>query len=187
MISRKVLGVLMTGVMGCCLFAGCAGTKPGKGYSGNIPDEIEQLMNKKYKTAVVAVGTATGPKENIAEEKAVAAGRAEIARQFKAQIDALQKMYEESVNDKSLEEYKQAIEIFASMEITGSVIAKTMIRKEGKNGFSAKVLVVLSAENMKAMMDEKLAQITSFKASKAYKELEDRVAKEKEAQKEEQQ
>jgi hypothetical protein len=176
----SVFGVLMTAVLGYCLFTGCAGTKPGKGYADNTPDEIEQLMKKKYKTAVVAVGTATGPKENIAEEKAVAAARAEIAREFKSQIDALQKMYEESVNDKSIEEYKQAIEIFASLEITGSTIAKTMIRKE-KNGFSAKVLVVVSAENMKAMLDEKMNQITSFKASKAYQELEGRVAKEKEA------
>jgi hypothetical protein len=158
----------------------CAGAKAGKGYTGNTPDEIDKLINQKFKTAIYAVGTGEGSNENVAVEKATMRATAAIARQFKLQIDALQKLYEESVNDKSLEEYKQAIEIFASMEISGSKVEKTMVRKE-KNTFSAKVLVVVAAEQFKAMLDEKMASITSFKASKAYEELENRVAKEKAA------
>ena len=186
MVSKRIIGLTIAGALAYCIFTGCAGTRPGKGYNDNIPDEIEKLTKTKYKTAIFAIGNASGPTENIAQEKAVLLARAEISKQFKSQIDALQKMYEESVNDKSVEEYKHAIELFATMEISGSTIAKTLARKE-KKGFSAVVLVVLSAEQMKAMMDEKLNQITSFKASKAYKELEDRVAKEKEGQKEDKQ
>jgi hypothetical protein len=158
----------------------CAATKPGKGYVDNTPDEIQKLIDKKYKQSMTAVGTATSGEENTATSKATVQARAEIARVFKAQIDVLQKLYEESVNNRELGEYKQAVEIFASLELNGSEIAKSMVRKE-KKGYSAKVLVVVSAEQLKKMLEERMAAITSFKASKAYKELEDRVAKENQA------
>ena len=161
------------------LMIGCAGTKPGKGYVSDIPSEIQKLIKDKYSEALYSVGTATGPNEGIAKRKATMQARAEIAREFKAQIDGLKKMYEEAVNNKSLEEYKQTIEIFASLEVSGSKIAKSMVRKE-KTGYSAKVLVVVSAEQLKAIIDEKMQALTSFRASKAYKELEERVEKERE-------
>lgn len=177
--ATRLLGVMYVVGLSLCLM-NCAATKPGKGYVDNTPDEIQKLIDKKYKQSMHAVGTATSGEENTATSKATVQARAEIARVFKVQIDALQKLYEESVNNKELGEYKQAVEIFASLELDGSEIAKSMVRKE-KKGYSAKVLVVVSAEQLKKMLEERMAAITSFKASKAYKELEDRVAKENQA------
>ena len=158
----------------------CAGTKPGTGYVEDTPDDIQKLIKKEYAEAVYAVGTATGPDEGTATRKATMQARAEIAREFKAQIDVLQKSYEESINDNAVEEYQQATEVFATLEVSGSKIAKSMVREEKNGTYLAKVLVIVSAEQLKAIIDEKMQAYTSFKASKAYKELEERVAKERE-------
>lgn len=158
----------------------CAGSKPGTGYVEDTPDDIQKHIKKEYSEAVYAVGTATGPDEGTATRKATMQARAEIAREFKSQIDVLQKNYEESINDKAVEEYQQATEVFATLEVSGSKIAKSMVREEKDGTFLAKVLVVVSAEQLKAIIDEKMQAYTSFKASKAYKELEERVARERE-------
>jgi len=161
------------------MFTFCGSSKPGQGYVDNTPDDMQELIAKKFSKGVYAIGTATGPNENIAVEKAAQNGRAELARKFKAQIDALQKGYAEATNNKGLEEYKQVIEIFASLEISGSSIAKSMVRPEKDGSFSAKALIAVTAEDMKAVIDEKMQTYTSYKATEAYKELEARVAKEK--------
>ena len=176
-ITRLLRGIIILSIVSALVQ--CAGTKPGKGYEDTTPDEIEKLISKKYTDAVYAVGTATGADEGTATRKAAMQARAEIAREFKAQIDVLQKNYEESINDKTVEEYQQAIEVFATLEVAGSTIAKSMVRKERDNSYSAKVLVVVTAEQLKAIIDEKMQAYTSFKASKAYKELEERVARER--------
>ncbi len=161
------------------MLANCAGTKPGNGYVDDTPDEIQELIDKKYSQGIYSLGTASGPGEGIAKRKATMQARAEIAREFKLQLDVLQKSYEEAVNDKSIEEYSQVMEIFATLEISGSQVAKSMVRSDKNGMFSAKVLVVVSAERVKAIIDEKMQAYTSFKAAKAYKELEERVAREK--------
>ncbi len=179
---KKITNFLILVSMAITLF-NCAGSKPGKGYVDDTPDEIQKLIRRKYKEGIHAVGTGIGPNEEIAKQKATIKARAEIARLFKTQIDALQKSYEESVNDKAVEDYSQVIEIFASLEISGSEIAKSLVRKEGrKKGFSSKVLVVVSADKVKELIDQKMQTYTSYKAAKAYKELEERVAREKKAQ-----
>jgi hypothetical protein len=175
--SLKCAGALAVLILGAC-----AGVRPSADYSGTIPEEIQQLVDGQYAQALKAVGTDDGPSEGIAERKAEMQARADLARQFKAQVDQLQKSYEESVSDKSLQEYKQTLEIFASLELVGSRKAKTMVKPLGNGDYQAKVLVVISAEQLKGIVDEKMSSLATYKASQAYKELEDRVAKEKEAQ-----
>ena len=176
--SATFTAILFTGA---CIMM-CGPKPPAKGYEDSTPSEMRDLIDKKYSQSIYSVGTATGPTEAIASDKATMNARADIARTFKAQIDVLEKQYTESVNNKAVEEYKQVQETFASLEVSGSKVVKTMVRNEDKGIFSAKVLVVVSAEELKAMIDEKMQAYTSFKASKAYDELEKRVAKEKEQQ-----
>ena len=70
------------------------------------------------------------------------------------------------------------MEIFSTLEISGSKIAKSMVRREKQDLYSAKVLVVVSAEQLKSIIDQKLRDYTSFKATRAYRELEKRVERE---------
>ena len=180
---KKTILHLFRGVITISLMfslVNCAGSKPGTGFVEDTPDDIQKMIKKEYTEAVYAVGTATGPDEGTATRKATMQARAEIAREFKAQIDVLQKSYEESLNNNAVEEYQQATEVFATLDVSGSKIAKSMVREEKDGTYLAKVLVVVSAEQLKALIDEKMQAYTSFKASKAYKELEERVAKERE-------
>jgi hypothetical protein len=166
-------------VLSVALFVSMCGPKPpAAGYSENMPKEIKDLIAKKYSQSICALGIATGPTEAIAIDKATMDARAEVARQFKVTVQALEKKYDESVNNKAIEEYKQVKETFVNTELNGTVVAKSLVRPEANGTISAKVLVVLSADQLKAIMDEKMQAYTSFKASKAYEELEARVAKE---------
>lgn len=175
---RKLLFVVAVSILGACA-VGCGPKPVNTGYTDDTPDEIGKLIRKEYNEAIAVVGTAVGPEETIAKNKAVMQARAEISREFKVQVDALQKSYEEAVNNKALSEYSQVMEQFTTLELVGSDVVKSMIRKERNGSYSAKVLVVLSAEQFKGMVDQRMSDYTSFKASKAYKDLEGRVEREK--------
>jgi hypothetical protein len=154
------------------------GPKPHHGFVDDTPDEITRLVHKHYRESVWAVGTAEGPTESVARNRAVMQARAEIARRIETQVDALQKAYEESVDHKSAREYSEVMKTFATVTLQGSHIAKSLIRRN-KRSCKAKVLVVLTAEQIKNEVDARLESYTSFKASEAYKELEERVARER--------
>jgi len=174
-IGKGLLAVFMLMTFGC-------GPKPmNRGYSDSVPEEIQRLIKQHYSEGIFAVGTAVGPNEDIAVNKAGLQARAEIAREFKSQIDVLQKEYEDQTGDRASNEYSQVTEIFAQLDIGGSTVAKTLIQKNS-NDFSAKVLVVVSAEQVKNIFDEKLGSFTSFKASKAYRDLEERAKRERQNQ-----
>lgn len=149
-----------------------------KGYSDPVPDEIQRLIKGKYSNSLYAVGISTGPDESIAINKATLQARAELSREFKSQIEVLQKDYQEALQGQVSGEYNQVMEIFSTLEISGSKIAKSMVRQEKQDLYSAKVLVVVSAEQLKDIIDQKLRDYTSFKATRAYRELERRVEKE---------
>lgn len=177
---RRVVMARKEFVVACLVaLSGCAGTRIGHGYVDDTPDEILRLIDREYSESVYAVGTATGSDEGLAMRKASLQARSELARQFKAQIDVLQKNYEESVNERTVGEYQQVTEIFAALAVTGSREALSVVRQEKDGSYTAKVLVVVSAEQLKAMLDEKMQSYTSFRASKAYEELEERVARER--------
>ena len=161
---------------------GCGPKPANTGYSDTVPDELQHLIKQFYNDGIYAVGTATGPNESVAENKATLSARSEIAKQFKAQIDVLQKEYDEEVNDKTSGEYSQVTEIFAQLDIGGSKVVKTLVHQDAGKDYSAKVLVVVSAETVKNMFEQKLGSYASFRASKAYKELEDRAARERKNQ-----
>ncbi|NLG19351.1 MAG: hypothetical protein GX556_18670 [Fibrobacter sp.] len=159
------------------LMSGC-GSRVRKGYEDSVPGEIRSLINSKYANSLHAVGTSSGPEEAIAIDKAALQARAEIAREFKSQIDVLQKDYQEALHGQATGEYKQVMELFSRLELSGSKVVKSMVRKEKNDQYHAKVLVAVSAEQLKGIIDQKLRDYTSFKATRAYKELEKRVEKE---------
>lgn len=186
---RTSLSVTISTILYFCILAVssftiiyCAGSKPGQRYTDDVPDDILRLTHTKYKESIYSIGTASGPDEGTAIRKAAHQARAEIAREFKSQVDALQKSYEESINGNAVDEYQQASEIFATLEISGSKMVKSMVRKENDGSYTAKALVVISAEQLQLLMDEKLKAYASFRASKAYTELQQRVKRERELQ-----
>ncbi len=171
-----------TFIIGFAIFSmvvGCGPKPVNKGYVDDTPDELIELVENKYHQSVYAIGTADGPNETIARNKATMQARAELARQFQAEVNALQKDYLQAVNGHPGDEHSQVMEVFSSMDISGSSIAKSMIRQKDSDSFSAKVLVVISAEKLKELLDDKTRSYTSFRAMEAYKKLEQRVKRER--------
>lgn len=144
------------------------------------PKTIEKLMKKEYKHAIKDVGMATHPDKIMALKKARMDADVKIGRQFEQEVASLRKSYVEMVNDKSLDHQSEVNETFTLIKIHGSEVAKEMLT-EGKDGYTAYVLKVVSAEKLKQLADQQADALTEFKATQAYKNLEERVAQEKAA------
>jgi hypothetical protein len=161
---------------------GCAGTKKpietGEADEAVIsnPKPIESLIEKKYSQSIHAVGQASALDKVTAVKKARLDAQQQIADVFRNDISNLQKSFLEAVNKEQLEEYRNTVESFTNITLTGVSEAKSMLSK-GKDGYTAYVLMTVSAETIKNLIDEKTNALTNFKALAAYKELEDRVAK----------
>lgn len=177
--SGETIRNVAAAVVVACGLVTCAGHRPGAGYTDVVPREIRRLIAKEHGEGLHAVGSAVAPREGLAVRIAALEARAELARRFRAQVDALQKSYEELVNRRDAREYQETIEILASLELSGSEIAKSMVRRR-KRSYTAKVLVVVSAQQLKKLVDKETQAYTSFRASKAYQALEERVRRERE-------
>ncbi|MDR0307871.1 MAG: LPP20 family lipoprotein [Chitinispirillales bacterium] len=177
MVLWRVLTIL---AITTAMFTGCNSKMGGQAkYRDSIPVEIQQIIKDKLENGLYAVGTSRSGDEMAAINKASMQARAEIARQFRAQISAFQKDYQESVGERAGGEYTQVMEIFTAIELRGSRIVKSMVTRDNDGHYIAKVLVAVSAEEMKVLLDERFRAYTSVRASKAYRELENRVEQEK--------
>jgi hypothetical protein len=183
--TTKLAGI--TAVAVSVVLFGCAGSKSLKNDSGNAgdaktvyPAAIEKLLDGKYAESIKAVGIASHPDQNVALEKAGLDADQKIAQQFTEEVNGLEKKFLEAVNDQKLEEYRNTVENFTTFKIQGVTIVKEM-SAEGKDGYKAYVLKVVSAETLKNLVDERTNELSNFKAMKAYQELDRRVAKEKAA------
>lgn len=148
---------------------------PGDAETG-IPKLIENMIEKKYSQSIHAVGEASSTDKVIAVKKARLDAEHQIANTFRNDMSGLQKNFLEEVNNQRLEEFRVTVESFTNITLQGVSEAKQMLSK-GKEGYTAYVLMTVSAETIKNLIDEKTSALTNFKALQSYKELEDRVAK----------
>ena len=177
MIFLRVITIM---ALSAALFTGCNSKTAGYGrFADTVPSEMEKLIKDKHQDGLYAVGTARSADEMSAINKASMQARAEVARQFKITLNALQRDYQEAAGERSGGEYSQVIEIFTTLELRGSRIVKSMVTREKDGRFVAKVLVVVSANEMKVLLDERFRAYTSVRASKAYKELSARAEQER--------
>lgn len=164
-------------------FVGCGPKEPAdQGYQSLYPAPIENLMNGQYAQAICAVGMASHPDKNIAAKKAGIDADRKIAKQFNSEIANLEKDFTEAVNDKALEHFQQTTENFSLAQVNGIQAVKSIFKKT-ENGFEVYTLSVVNPSIMKDLVDAQKDALTEFKATKAYADLESRVAKFKADQK----
>jgi len=144
------------------------------------PKVIEDLMNKKYKESIKAVGTANSPDLEIARKKAQNDAFDQIGRQFKQEVSWWDKRFQQELNGQKLEDFRSTTGNFGYITLQGAQPVKEVVSK-GKDGYRVYVLVIVTVETMKNLMQEKLNSITEIQATNAYKELDARVAREKAA------
>ena len=181
----KSITMLAVSSFAFAFLAGCGGNKtldrgnPDEA-EGMYPPAIEKLIQKKYASSIHAVGMGSHPDRITAAKKARLDAQNQIANTFRNEVSALQKSFLEAVNDQQLEEYRNTVESFTNIELQGVSEAKATF-SEGKDGYTAYILMTVSAETLKDLIDEKTAKLTNFKALQAYQELEARVEKDKAA------
>lgn len=133
---------------------------------------------------VFAAKTATSQDMQLAVDKAVVDGRAEIGRTIELQLQGLQKKFNEEIgageNSTLLQQFTQATKIVVDQTLTGSQIKNQKISKDG-NLWRAYVLVQypLGAANEAFMQQIQKQQelYTRYRSSQTFKELEDEVQK----------
>lgn len=164
---------------------GCASTAKRNTGSADeemrmYPKSIEKLLEAKYSHSIKAVGMGSHPDRVTAAKKARLDAQNQISNVFRNEVSALQKSFLEAVNEEQLEEYRNTVESFTNIEMQGVSEAKAALT-EGKDGYTAYVLMTVSAETLKELVDQKTNAMTNLKAVEAYKELEERVAQDKAA------
>lgn len=161
----------------------CGGEKPkDEGYQSLYPAPIENLMNGQYAQAICAVGIGNHPDKNIASKKAGIDADRKIVKQFNSEIANLEKDFTEAVNDKALQHFQQTTENFSLAQVNGIQAVKS-IYKSTETGYEVYTLSVVNPSIMKDLIDQQKDALTEFKATKAYSDLESRVAKFKADQK----
>ncbi len=167
---------------------GCGGNKTvkkdygeTKEAEGIYPREIEKMMtDRDYKSAIKDVGMGTHTDKIMALKKARMDADVKIARQFEQEVSSLRKSYVEMIGDKALDHQQETNETFSLIKLRGAEVVKELVT-EGKDGYQAYVMTIVTAERMKQLADEQANALTEFKATQAYKDLESRVAEEKAA------
>jgi len=188
MAPMKRIASIAVITMAAFALVGCGGNKVVKKDYGEMkeaegiyPREIEKLLgSKEYKPAIKDVGMGTHTDKIMALKKARMDADVKIARQFEQEVSSLRKSYVEMVNDKSLDHQSEVNETFTLIKLRGAEVIKELVT-EGKDGYQAYVMTIVTAERMKQLADEQANALTEFKATQAYKDLEARVAEEKAA------
>ena len=184
---RIALVLLAAGI----LAAGCGGGPETmqSADTGDIPawyTNVPQDSNYVY-----AVNTATSQDMQLAYDKATTGARAELGRQVGLKVSGLQKRFEEETgagqDAQLMQQFTQATKTVVSTTMSGSRVKEKSHLKDG-NIYRAYVLAEypLGAANAALLQAIKQNELmyTRFRASQAYKDL-DQEAKKYEDQKKE--
>jgi len=174
-----------------------------------IPAEITNLQDGKFAQSISGVGIGSHPNQAAAIKLARTNASKELASSIEQEVSALVKSFEQIDNESTDKTHQEIVDILVRcVSLKDSKNAKELVSR-GNDGFSAYVLRVMPASAIKEMIDavpdardidEAQANVSKYSAqseisaspavitrqertrmlgSQAYKELEDRIAKEK--------
>ena len=161
------------------LIAGCGGRAEIKPVTNvDVPDWY--INPPTSDDAFYSANTATSKDMQMAVDKAKQAGRADIALQTEAKVKALVKRFQEEVglaeDAEFLDMATNVSKSVASNVLTGCTVAKQAIKQEG-GLYRAYVLMVLPLDSTKVALYNNINSqqnlYTRFRASQAFKELEE--------------
>jgi len=162
---------------------GCSSNKDlTKTNEGDIPNWY--LTPPQDPNFIFAVNTATSQDMQMAVDKAMTGGRAEVGRQLELKLSDLQKKFAEEVgqneNSTLLSQMTQATKTVVSTTLTGSSLKDKKIYKDG-NLWRAYVLVQYPLGPANQALVEQIKKnnelYTRFRASQSFEELDKEVEK----------
>ena len=189
----RILGLTMLLTVFAVVLVGCGGGPKSLQSTSecDIPDwfsTVPQDPNYLY-----AARTATSQDMQLALDKAVTDGRAEIGRQAELKVQGLQKRFDEEVGVNSdaqlMSQFTQANKTVVSTSLTGTRLKSQKLCKDGEL-WRAYTLVEypIGAANEALMQQIKKnnEMYTRFRSSQTFKELDNEVQKYEEWKKQQQ-
>ncbi len=186
---RSIISLVLLLVLVLCLM-GCGGSKPlVETKASPIPEWFSTTPQDP--NFLYAARTATSSDLGLAIDKALTNARAEIARQYEVKVQGLTKSFQEEIGSSADSEinqlFSQTIKTVVSTTLMGSRASKSTHVRDGNN-YRAYVLVEypIGAANQAFMNALKANQnmYTQFRASEAFKEMDEEVQKYEEWKKE---
>lgn len=144
--------------------------------------EKMQAKKKKLNDKGVLAEVALGESKNLqtAINKAELEARAKITRSVESKTSSLQKKFAEEVGNDYSDHFSQAIKTISDQVISGSSLAETPFEQNGEGVYRVYGLMVLDndlyAKVLGAQLEADKALRDRWRASRAYKELNDEIA-----------
>lgn len=137
----------------------------------------QRKLNEKGVAAEVAIGESRDLQTGI--DKAELQARARLTRSLEAKTSSLQKKFREEVGRQESEHFSEAVKSVSDQVLRGASMRETRFEKNGEGMYRVYALMVLDSDlYMKALAGELEADKATrdrFRASKAYKELNEEV------------
>jgi hypothetical protein len=147
-------------------------------------DIFGELQKKKAKLgekgilAEVAIGESRSLQTGI--DKTELEARAKLSRALESKTSSLQKKYQEEVGREFTDHFSQTVKTISDQMLRGTTLQETRFEQNGEGIYRVYGLMILNSElYMKALAGELEADKANrdrWRASKAYKELNDEVA-----------
>jgi hypothetical protein len=138
----------------------------------------KKKLNDKGVLAEVAIGESRSLQTAI--DKAELEARARLARSVESKTSSLQKKFQEEVGNDYSDHFSQAVKSVSDQVLRGSTLAETPFEQNGEGVYRVFGLMVLDGDlYMKALaaqLEGDKALRDRWRASRAYKELNDEVA-----------
>lgn len=163
--------------------AGCAGSKALQNAStGDVPEWYTNIpQDPNY---LFAVASATSQDMQLAIDKAVVNARTEIARQTEVKVSGIQKRFDEEVgmgeNSQLMQQFTQASKTVVSTSLTGSRVRSQKTSKDGtiwRGYVLMEYPIGAASQALLNQLNGNSLMYTQFKATQAYKELDEEVQK----------
>jgi hypothetical protein len=137
----------------------------------------KQKLNGKGVAAEVAIGEAKTLQTGI--DKAELEARAKLARALESKTSSLQKKFAEEAGKESSEHFSQTVKNLSDRVLRGTTLTETKFEQDGEGNYRVYALMVLDSDlylkSLSGELDSDKATRDRFRASRAYKELNDEI------------
>jgi hypothetical protein len=140
--------------------------------------EKKQKLNRKGVLAEVAIAESRDLQTAI--NKAELEARAKLGRSIESKASSLQKKFQEEVGREYSDHFSQTVKSVSDQVLQGATLAETPFEQDGEGRYRVYGLLVLDAETygkaLAGQLEADKAMRDRWRASRAYKELNDEIA-----------
>lgn len=147
-------------------------------------DILAELQKKKKKLndkgVIAEVALAESRHLQTGINKVELEARARLSRSLESRISSLQKRFQEEVGKESADHFSQAVKGLSDQMVRGTALAETPFEQDGEGNYRVYGLMILDSDlygkALSAQLEADKALRDRWRASRAYRELNDEIA-----------